>query len=57
VEWTKESDTVFGNISIFPTLFLIDRKGMITRLWIGLTGPEELRRAVAKTLEDTRPAS
>lgn len=50
VHWTRESDAAFGNSAIFPTLFLIDRKGVIIEHWIGFVSPEELRRAVMKVL-------
>ena len=50
VHWTKESDTAYGRIAIFPTLFLIDGKGGIVRHWVEFVEPEELRRAVSKTL-------
>ncbi len=50
VHWTKESDTAYGRIAIFPTLFLIDGKGGIVSHWVGFAEPEELRRAVSKTL-------
>ena len=50
VHWTKESDAAYGRIAIFPTLFLIDGKGGIVRHWVGFVEPEELRRAVSKTL-------
>lgn len=52
VHWTRESDTAFGNVSIFPTLFLIDRKGGIIHHWIGYVAPEELQRAVSDALKD-----
>lgn len=48
--WTRESDTSYGNISIFPTLFLISPKGIILRHWVGYTAPEELRAAVSEGL-------
>ena len=50
VHWTKESDAAYGRIAIFPTLFLIDGKGDIVRHWVGFAEPEELRRAVSKTV-------
>ena len=50
VHWTKESDAAYGRIAIFPTLFLIDGKGGIVRHWVGFAEPEELRRAVSKTV-------
>lgn len=56
-QWTKEADQAFGSISIFPTLFLIDRKGIIIQHWIGFVGREELRRAVEKALENRPSAS
>jgi len=48
--WTKESDSAYGNVSIFPTLFLIDGKGIIVHHWVGYVTPEELRKAVAEAL-------
>ena len=52
VHWTKESDRAYGGIAIFPTLFLINRKGLVSQHWIGYVQPGELRRAVTKALED-----
>ncbi len=48
--WTKDSDSAYGNISIFPTLFLIDRKGVIVHHWVGYVAPEELRQAISQAL-------
>jgi thiol-disulfide isomerase/thioredoxin len=50
--WTKESDQAYGGISIFPTLFLIDRKGIIRNHWIGYAPPETLRKAIAGVLSE-----
>ncbi len=50
VQWTQQSDTAYGRIAIFPTLFLIDRKGVIIHHWVGYVEPEELRRAVLGAL-------
>jgi peroxiredoxin len=50
VHWTKDSDSAYGNISIFPTLFLIDGKGTISHHWVGYVKPEELRKAIAEVL-------
>ncbi len=50
VHWTKESDTAYGKISIFPTLFLIDRQGVIIHHWVGFVSPGDLRRAVSEGL-------
>jgi peroxiredoxin len=47
VKWTAESDGAYGKISIFPTMFLIDRSGVIAHHWIGYVKPEELKRAVS----------
>ncbi|MBZ5561286.1 MAG: TlpA family protein disulfide reductase [Acidobacteriia bacterium] len=51
VRWTRESNQAYGGIAIYPTLFLIDRKGLVTSHWIGYVQPEELRRAISKTLQ------
>ncbi len=50
VNWTKESDQAYGGIAIFPTLFLIDRRGIIRNHWIGYVEPQILREAVNGTL-------
>ncbi len=50
VHWTRESDAAFGHISIFPTLFLIDPKGVIIHHWVGFASPEELRSAISEAL-------
>lgn len=51
VNWTKESDSAYGRISIFPTLFLIDGKGIITHHWVGYVKPEELRKAFSEVVK------
>jgi peroxiredoxin len=53
VHWTKESDSAYGGISIFPTLFLIDRKGVIIHHWVGFVPTEDLRSAVSEALAQT----
>jgi peroxiredoxin len=50
VHWTKESDTAYGKVSIFPTMFLIGKDGVIVRHWVGYVAPEDLRRAVSGIL-------
>jgi peroxiredoxin len=50
VEWTKQSDQAFGSIAIFPTLFLIDRKGVVRNHWIGYSPPDALRAAITGVL-------
>lgn len=52
VEWTKQSDQAFGGIAIFPTLFLIDRKGVVRNHWIGYSPPEALRAAINGVLSE-----
>ncbi len=51
VNWTQESDRAYGGISIYPTLFLINRKGLVTGHWIGYVGADELSRAISETLD------
>jgi thiol-disulfide isomerase/thioredoxin len=53
VRWTRESDQEYGGISIYPTLFLINRKGIITGHWVGFTGPATLREAIAKAIAES----
>ena len=50
--WTKESDQAYGGIAIFPTLFLIDRKGLIRGHWIGYTEIGVLRKAIQNALKE-----
>jgi len=50
VHWTKESDTAYGSVSIFPTTFLIDRKGVIIHHWVGFVPAEDLRSAISQGL-------
>ncbi len=50
VHWTKESDANYGGISIFPTLFLIDRKGVVIHHWVGFVPAEDLRSAIFQGL-------
>jgi thiol-disulfide isomerase/thioredoxin len=44
--WTTEADHAYGGISIFPTLFLIDRGGVVRNHWIGYVQPETLEKAI-----------
>lgn len=48
VHWTRESDAAYGGVSIFPTLFLIDARGVIQRQWVGFVAHEDLRKALSK---------
>jgi thiol-disulfide isomerase/thioredoxin len=52
VNWTSEADHAYGGISIFPTLFLIDRKGVVRDHWIGFAPVETLRKAIAGVLQE-----
>lgn len=49
--WTRQADAAWGSIAIFPTLFLMDRNGMILRHWVGYAAPADLRRALEPALE------
>jgi peroxiredoxin len=46
--WTGEANTAYGGVAIFPTLFLIDAKGVVRHQWVGFASAEELRQAVGK---------
>ncbi len=50
VAWTREADAAYGGISIFPTLFLIDRRGVIRRQWIGFVSEAELQEGTQAVL-------
>ena len=52
VHWTRQSDKAYGGISIYPALFLIDRKGLISHHWIGYVPSSELRRAIEAGLNE-----
>lgn len=52
VHWTRESDKAYGGISIYPTLFLINRKGLVSHHWIGYVPSSELRRAIEAGLNE-----
>lgn len=52
VQWTRESDKAYGGISIYPALFLIDRKGVVSHHWIGYVPPSELRLAIEAGLDE-----
>jgi peroxiredoxin len=56
VNWTRESDAAYGSIAVFPTLFLIDTKGVIIRHWVGYVSGDELRRALERMLAGPSPS-
>ncbi len=45
--WNTEADHAYGGISIFPTLFLVDRDGVVRNHWIGYVPPATLQQAVS----------
>jgi peroxiredoxin len=50
VHWSKPSDRDYGGISIFPTLFLVNRQGVIVHHWVGYTEGSQLRQAISGAL-------
>jgi thiol-disulfide isomerase/thioredoxin len=52
VSWTKEGDQAYGGIAIFPTLFLIDRKGVVRDHWIGYVPMATLRKAMLDVMSE-----
>jgi peroxiredoxin len=52
VYWTQASDGAYGGISIFPTIFLIDREGIVRAHRIGYVEPEDLRQAIEEILKE-----
>lgn len=53
VRWTQASNRAYGGISIYPTLFLINRQGRIAGHWVGFTSAATLREAIAKALAES----
>lgn len=50
VTWTQATDQAYGNVAIFPTLFLVDRKGIVRAHWVGYTPAATLQAAILKAL-------
>ena len=50
-DWTKEADRAYGGIAIFPTLFLIDRRGVVRNHWIGYVQPDTLKTSITAALQ------
>lgn len=50
--WTREANQAYGSVSIYPSLFLIDRKGVIAGHWVGYTTPAVLLQAVRKAVAE-----
>jgi thiol-disulfide isomerase/thioredoxin len=48
--WSAEANTAYGEISIFPTLFLVDSKGIVRGHWVGFASAAELGGAVEKVI-------
>jgi peroxiredoxin len=51
--WSAEANTAYGGISIFPTLFLIDSKGIVRGHWVGFTSASGLTGAVEKAISES----
>jgi peroxiredoxin len=52
VSWSRESNLAYGNIAIFPTLFLVNRRGVIVRHWVGYVPSAELQQAVSRAVSE-----
>jgi peroxiredoxin len=52
VYWTHASDQAYGGIAIYPALFLINRKGVVSHHWVGYVPSSELRRTIQAVLEE-----
>lgn len=50
VRWTRDSDNAYGQIAIFPAMFLIDARGVIRQHWVGFIAEPEIRRAIVEAL-------
>ena len=50
VHWSRDADRAYGGISIYPTTFLIDRKGTVKNNWVGYIPAPELKKAVTSAL-------
>ena len=48
--WSAEANTAYGGISIFPTLFLVDSKGVVRGHWVGFTSASDLSAALEKVI-------
>ncbi len=53
VSWTQASNQAYGGISIYPTLFLINRRGVIAGHWVGFTSLATLREAISKAIAES----
>ncbi|HTV54156.1 MAG TPA: TlpA disulfide reductase family protein [Terriglobia bacterium] len=52
VDWSKETNTAYGDIAIFPTLFLINARGVIVGHWVGYVPFTELRQAISRVVSE-----
>jgi thiol-disulfide isomerase/thioredoxin len=57
VNWTNQSDAAFGHVAIFPTLFLVNRDGVVLNYWVGYTDQSELKSAIAAGIAQASPVS
>jgi thiol-disulfide isomerase/thioredoxin len=53
-ELTAEARTAFGNINIFPTLFLLDAQGIVRRHFVNFQTQETLEAAILEVVEGSR---
>ena len=44
----KEARELLGNVNIFPTLFLVDRKGTIVKYYVNYQPREALEKEIEK---------
>ncbi len=54
VELTAEARTAFGNVNIFPTLFLQDADGVVRRHFINFQPKDTLEAAIVELVEGSR---
>jgi thiol-disulfide isomerase/thioredoxin len=53
-ELTVEARAAFGNINIYPTLFLLDAEGMVRRHFVNFQTQETLEAAILEVVEGSR---
>ncbi len=54
---TREIERAFGGVSMLPTTFLIDRRGVIRHQVFGFFAPPALRAAIGRLLDEEAPAA
>jgi hypothetical protein len=48
---TPEVQDAYGSVSVFPTLFFVDRRGVVVRQFVNFQDLETLQRASRVALE------